>query len=87
MDALGVVVNVSCTYCCHLLSMWLVLCYYLIYIDFYSELADDTYSVLVFCTDPYLYVFSFLFVECSKRIVVFNSTATLARLQHNQTSG
>ena len=39
------------------------------------------------CTDPYLYVFPLLFVECSKRAIDFNSTATLARLQHNQISG
>ena len=58
-----------------------------IYIAFYFELADDIYSVLVFCTDPYLYVFSLLFVECSKRTVVFNSTATLASLHHVRFQG
>ena len=31
--------------------------------------------------------FSLLFVECSKRVIDFDSTATLARLQHNQISG
>ena len=30
---------------------------------------------------------SLLFVECSKRAIDFDSTATLARLQHNQISG
>ena len=30
---------------------------------------------------------SLIFVECSKRAIDFNSTATLARLQHNQISG
>ena len=57
---------------CQVLSILLVLCYYLIYIAFYFELADDTYSVLVFCTDPYLYVFLLFIVECNKRTVVFN---------------
>ena len=33
----------------------------LVYIDFYFELADDIYSVPVFCTDPYFYVL-FLFI-------------------------
>ena len=73
MGVLGVIINDSCTCCCYLLS---------ILVAFYFELADDIYSVLVFCTDPYLYVFSLLFVECSKRTVVFNSTATLASLHH-----
>ena len=49
---------------------------------FYFELDDDIYSVPVFCTDPYLYVFLLLFVECSKRAVDFNSTATLASLHY-----
>ena len=40
---------------------WLILWYYLVYIDFYFELADDIYSVPVFCTDPYFYVL-FLFI-------------------------
>ena len=80
-------INDSYACCYHLLSIWLVLCYYLTYTVFYFELADDTYSVLVFCTDPYLYVFSLLFVECSKRTVVFNSTATLASLHHTRFKG
>ena len=54
---------------------------------FYFELADDIYSVPVFCTDPYLYVFLLLFVECSKRVVVFNSTATLASLHYSGFQG
>ena len=40
---------------------WLILWYYLVYIDFYFESADDIYLVPVFCTDPYFYVF-FLFI-------------------------
>ena len=67
--------------------LWLILFYYLIYIALYSELADDAYSVLVFCTDPYLYVSSLLFVEWSKRTVVSNSTATLASLHHVRFQG
>ena len=51
--------------------------YYLIYIAFYFELADDIYSVLVFCTDPYLYVF--LFVICGMQ-------QTYRRLQLNSNS-
>ena len=39
------------------------------------------------CTDPYLYVFSLLFVGCSKRTVVFNSIATLASLHHVRFQG
>ena len=54
---------------------------------FYFELADDIYSVPVFFTDPYLYVFLLLFVECSKRTVVFNPTATLASLHHTRFQG
>ena len=54
LDVLGVVANGYGTCCCHLLSIWLILCYYSIYIAFYFELADDIYSVLVPCTDPYL---------------------------------
>ena len=59
----------------------------MVYIDFYFELADDIYSVPVFCTDPYFYVSSLLFVECSKRAVVFNSTATLASLHYTGFQG
>ena len=82
-----VVPNGYGTCCCHMLSIWLILCYYLIYIAFYFELADDTYSVLVLCTDPYLYVFFLLIVECSERTVVFNSTATLANLHQVKFQG
>ena len=39
------------------------------------------------CTDPYLYLFSLLIVECSKRAVVFNSTATLASLHYSGYQG
>ena len=57
-----------------------------IYTVFYFELADDIYSVPVFCIDPYLYV-SLLFVECSKCTIIFNSTATLASLRHTRFQG
>ena len=77
----------SCTCCCYRLSIVVDLWYDLIYIVFYFELADDTYSVLVFCTDPYLYVFLLLFVECRKCAIVFNSTATLASLHHAKFQG
>ena len=57
------------------------------YTIFYFELADDIYSVPVFFTDPYLYVFLLLFVECSKRAVDFNSTAPLANLYYTGFQG
>ena len=82
-----VVSNGYGTCCCHLLSIWLVLCYYSIYIAFYFELADDTYSVRVPCTDPYLYSFSLLFMECNKRAINFDSSATLASLHHTRIQG
>ena len=68
MGVLGVIINDSCTCCCYLLS---IVVDFRILSDIY---ADDTYSVLLFCTDPYLYVFFLLIVECSERTVVFNST-------------
>ena len=73
--------------CCHLLSVMVDLCYYLIYIAFYFELADDIYSVLVLVLTPTCMFLSLLFVECSKRTVVFNSTATLASLHHVRFQG
>ena len=57
------------------------------YIAFYFELADDTYSVRVPCTDPYLYFLPCYFVECSKRAIDFDSSATLASLQHIRLQG
>ena len=88
MGVLGVVINDSCTCCFYLLSIvvdFMILSD--VHIAFYFELADDIYSVLVFCTDPYLYVSSLLIVEYSKRTVVFNSTATLASLPHVRIQG
>ena len=85
---LALFINVSCTCYCYLLSIvvdFMILSD--IYIAFYFELANDIYSVLVFSTDPYLYVFSLLIVECIKRTVVFNSTATLASLHHTRIQG
>ena len=57
------------------------------YIVFYFELADDTYSVLVFVLTPTYMFLSLLCVECSKRAVVFNSTATLASLHYTGFQG
>ena len=68
-------------------SLFIWLYYYSMYIAFYFELADDTYSVCVSCTDPYLYFLSLLFVECSKRTIDFDSFATLASLQHIRFQG
>ena len=65
----------------------LILFYYSIYIAFYSELADDTYSVLVPCTDPYLYFLYCYFVECSKCAIDFDSPSTLVSLQHIKIQG
>ena len=58
---LAVLINAYSTCYCYMLSIVVDLWYYLIYTVFYFELADDTYSVPVFCTDPYFYVF-FLFI-------------------------
>ena len=66
-----------CTWCCYRLSIVVDLWYYLIYTVFYFELADDIYSVPVFCTDPYLYV-SFL--------VICGAQQTCRRLQLNRNS-
>ena len=82
-----VVPNGYGTCCCHLLSVM---------VDF--MLLSDIYCFLFWvgrwyllstcaCTDPYLYVFSLLFVECNKRTVVFNSIATLASLHHIRFQG
>ena len=58
-----------------------------IYIVFYFELADDTYSVRVPCTDPFLYFLPCHFVECSKRAIDFDSPSALASLQHIRVRG
>ena len=57
------------------------------HIAFYFELADDIYLVLVVVLTPTCNFFSLLFVECSKRTVIFNSTATLASLRHTRFQG
>ena len=88
MGVLGVLINDYSTCCCYLLSIvvdFMILSD--IYIAFYFVLADDIYSVLVFYTDPYLYVSFLVIVECSKRTVVFNSTATLASLHYSGYQG
>ena len=63
--------------CCYMLSIVVDLWYYLIYIVFYLELADDTYSVLVFVLTPYFYVFFF---------VICGVQQTCRRLQLNRNS-
>ena len=65
----------------------MILCYYSIYIAFYFELTDDTYSVLVPCTDPYLYFPFCYIVECSKRAIDFDSSSDLASIQHIRIHG
>ena len=67
--------------------LWLILYYYSVYIIFYFELADDTYSVRVPCTDPYLYFLLCSFVECSKCTIDFDSPSALASLQHIRVQG
>ena len=84
---IGVVAKGYGTCCCHLLSVWLLLCYYLIYIAFYFELADDIYSVLVLVLTPTCMFLSLLFVECSKRAIVFNSSSVLANLYRARFQG
>ena len=77
----------SCTCCCYRLSIVVDLWYDVIYTIFYFELADDIYSVLMFVLTPTCMFLSLLFVEYSKRFVVFNSTATLATLQYTGFQG
>ena len=67
--------------------MWLILYYYSVYIIFYFELADDTYSVRVPSTDPYLYFLLCYFVECSKCTIDFDSLSALVSLQHIRVQG
>ena len=57
------------------------------YIDFYFELADDTYSVRVPCTDPYMYFLPCPFVEYSKRAIDLDSPSGLASIQHIRVRG
>ena len=84
---LMVLIDDYSTCCCYMLSFIVELWYYLIYTVLYFELTDDIYSVPVVCTDPYFYVFFLLFVECSKRSVIFNSAVILASLRHTGYSG
>ena len=67
----------SCTCCVYRLSIVVDLWYDLMYTIFYFELADDTYSVFVPCTDPYLYLFSWF--NCGVQ-------QTCRRLQLNRNS-
>ena len=84
---LMVLIDDYSTCCCYMLSFIVDLWYYLIYIVPYLELTDDINTVPVVCTDPYFYVFFLLFVECSKRAVIFDSTVTQASLRHTGSSG
>ena len=73
---------------CHLLSIVVDFIFlFSVYIVFYFEVADDTYSVRVPCTDPYLYFLPCHFVECSKRAIDFDSPSALASLQHIRVRG
>ena len=73
---------------CHLLSIVVdFILLFSIYIVFYFDLADDTYSVRVPCTDSYLYFLPCHFVECSKRAIDFDSPSALASLQHLRVRG
>ena len=73
---------------CYLLSIVVdFILLFSIYIVFYFELADDTYSVRVPCTDPFLYFLPCHFVECSKRAIDFDSPSALASLQHIRVHG
>ena len=87
MGVLCVLINDYSTCCCYLLSIVVDFMILSEYTVLYFELADDIYSVPVFCTDPYLYVFLLLFVASSKRAVVFNSTASLASLHYTGFQG
>ena len=59
---LMVLIDDYSTCCCYMLSFIVYLRYYLIYIVPYFELADDIYSVPVFCTDPYFYCFLLVYL-------------------------
>ena len=69
---------------CHLLS---IVVDFILCIEFYFELTDDTYSVRVPCTDPYLYFLLCSFVECSKCSIDFDSPSALISLQHIRVQG
>ena len=84
---LMVLIDDYSTCCRYMFSFIVDLREYLIYNVPYFELADDIYSVPVFCTDPYFYVFFWLIVECSKHSVIFNSAVILASLRHTAYSG
>ena len=73
---LALFINDYSTCCCYLLSIWLVLCYYVTYAVFYFELADDTYSVLVFVLTP----------TCMFCFVNYGVQQTYRRLQLNRNS-
>ena len=73
---------------CHLLSIVVdFILLFSVYIVFYFELADDTYSVRVPCTNPYLYFLLCSFVKCSKCTINFDSPWTLISLQHIRVHG
>ena len=53
----------------------------------YFELADDIYSVPVFVLTPTFMFSSCLFVECRKRVVVFDSTVIQVSLTTSEIQG
>ena len=78
-----VVANGYGTCCCHLLSMVVD---FLLLSDIYCFLfwvVDDTYSVRVPCTDPYLYLFFFVICgvqqTCDRLQLVLNSSQSSSR--------
>ena len=82
-----VVANGYGTCCCYLLS---VMVDFTLLSDIYCSLCwVGRWYLLSTCafTDPYLYVFFLLIVGCSKRTVVFNSTATRASLHYSGYQG
>ena len=87
MGVLGVIINDSCTCCCYLLS---IVVYFMILFDVYCFLFwVGRWYLLSTCSLywPLLVCFSLLFVECSKRTIDFDSSATLASLQHIRFQG
>ena len=77
----------SCTCCCYRLSIVVDLWYYPIYTVFYLSWSMISTQYLCFVLTPTCMFLYLLFVECSNRAVVFNSTATLASLHYTEFQG